>query len=623
MAESRNISGLSGADAEAPAEGSATEAPLDPTAAALAAEVAQSDPELAREASAYFRKQSHLVEVQTEHLHEQRVVNLALLKLKRFGERLRVGLQLFFILVATAIGVGGIIMVRDAVHSHSVVIDPFEISPDLAAHALSGRLVASELLDRLTQLQAATRSSAERRSLSNAWTNELSIEVPETGVSLSQLERLLKTRFGHDQHISGDLMQTETGGLVLTVRGDRILPKTFTDQPRNLDKLLTEASEYVFGQSQPGLWAAYLSNNDRIDDAIRFCQAAYATADYGERPYLLNYWANSITQKAADGAKREALPFYQEAVRLKPDYWDGYNNIMDAFMGLGDEEGTVREGEQLLKAAGGRPGRAPEEDYQNWDEVVFNLAAFRASLIADMESHGGVGANGAANGSENLTAARIDVQLHDVDAATLRIKTTMVDEKYPPDVATAAFARALLAEEEGDSKAAAREWDAFATAYANATVAIENPRYICFAAVTYEKTGQPVKAEAALNAVGKLTFVDCYRFRGDLLDLRGDWAGAQTWYAKAVKLGPNIPAGYYSWGLALAKHGDLDGAEAKLQEATRKGPHWADPLKAWGDVVLKKGKTKEALAKYDQALEFAPNWKELKEARQAIAKQGI
>ena len=210
--------------------------------------------------------------------------------------------------------------------------------------------------------------------------------------------------------------------------------------------------------------------------------------------------------------------------------------------------------------------------------------------------------------------------MHDVEAAALRLKTTPVDEKNVPDVAAAAMDRALLAEEVGDLKAAAQEWDAFAVAYANPTVSTANPQNICYAAVTYEKTGQPAKADAALNAVGKLTFVDCYRFRGDLLDLRGDWAGAQAWYAKAVKLGPSIPSGYYSWGVALAKHGDLDGAAAKFKDANQKGPHWADPLKAWGDVLAKQGKTKEALVKYDEALKYAPNWKQLKEAREAAAK---
>ena len=52
----------------------------------------------------------------------------------------------------------------------------------------------------------------------------------------------------------------------------------------------------------------------------------------------------------------------------------------------------------------------------------------------------------------------------------------------------------------------------------------------------------------------------------------------------------------------------------KLKDANQRGPHWADPLKAWGDVLVKQGKTKEAL-------KYAPNWKQLKEAREALAKQ--
>jgi hypothetical protein len=35
-----------------------------------------------------------------------------------------------------------------------------------------------------------------------------------------------------------------------------ILPKTFAEKAAYLDKLLTQAGEYVYGQSQPGLWAA-------------------------------------------------------------------------------------------------------------------------------------------------------------------------------------------------------------------------------------------------------------------------------------------------------------------------------------------------------------------------------
>jgi tetratricopeptide (TPR) repeat protein len=147
---------------------------------------------------------------------------------------------------------------------------------------------------------------------------------------------------------------------------------------------------------------------------------------------------------------------------------------------------------------------------------------------------------------------------------------------------------------------------------------------MCWAAPTYEKTGQRAKADAALAAplkdTGFSTFVDCYRFHGDVLDLRGDWPGAQAWYAKATQLVPSSPAGYYSWGLALLKHGELAQAAEKLQLANQKGPNWADPLKAWGDVLAKQGHVTDALAKYDEALLYAPKWKQLIEARAAAAK---
>jgi tetratricopeptide (TPR) repeat protein len=275
----------------------------------------------------------------------------------------------------------------------------------------------------------------------------------------------------------------------------------------------------------------------------------------------------------------------------------------------------------MMKLAGGRPGRATESSYQNYDQGVWDLTAVHASNIADIESHSGIGSTHTLAGAESLTVAQYEVQMHDSVTAALRLKTTPIDEKNVSDIAQAAMARALLAEETGDFKTAAKEWDAFAIAYADPAFATSNPPYICFAAVIFEKTGQPAKADAALKPFGNGTFVDCYRFRADVLELRGDWAGAQEWYGKAVKLTPSLPAGYYSWGVALAKHGDLAGAAAKLELANQKGPHWADPLKAWGDVLVKQGNTKDALAKYDEASKYAPNWKQLHEAREALAKK--
>jgi tetratricopeptide (TPR) repeat protein len=621
---------LGGEDDKSEATASATLVAAEAFAAAVAAKLAGNDPDVARKTVDFLSEQTQLLKVQKEHLKDEHALRLAHLRhqvraenVRQVGMRVRIGLHVFIALIAVGILVGAAIMIRDAVESRSVVIDAFDIAPNVAAQVPSGKITAAGLLDVLTRIQAATRSGAEHRSLASAWTNDIAIDVPETGISIGQLERMMKARFGRDQHIDGDLAQSETGGLALTVRGTGIVPRTFIDESRHLDKLLTLAGEYVYGQSQPGLFAAYLANNERNDEAIRFSQTAYARADSSERPYVLNYWANAIAGKGAEGAMREALPLYREALRRKPDYWTAYNNIMYALNGLGDEEGLVRVSEQMMKAAGGRPGRAPEHEYQNYDRTVWDLPAERAEAIADVESHNGIGTRGSAGGAENLQIAQYEVQMHDVEAATLRINTTPVDANYVPDIAQATFVRALLAEENNDPKAAAREWDAYVKAYANPSVRTNNPHTICYAAPSFEKTGQAAKAEAALNAVGALTLVDCDRFRADILDLRGYWPSAQAWYAKAVKLAPSIPAGYYSWGVALVRHGNLDGAAEKFKGAHQKGPHWADPLKAWGDVLMEQGQVKKAIEKYDEAIKYAPNWTALKDSRETAAKQSI
>ncbi len=172
--------------------------------------------------------------------------------------------------------------------------------------------------------------------------------------------------------------------------------------------------------------------------------------------------------------------------------------------------------------------------------------------------------------------------------------------------------RGRLAQDSGDAAAAVMHMEAFAAAYANPDVASNNPGYICWVAPVLELAGRSSQADALLDGAG--SFVDCYRFRADILDGRGDWRGAQRAYAAAVRLAPDLPAAYYSWGLALARHDDLPGAIEKLKMANERGPHWADPLKAWGDVLLRQGQGKEAVKKYNEALKFAPNWAALKEA---------
>ena len=597
-----------------------TQARAEAFAAAIVAKLGGADPKVAHATEAFLERQAHLLDLQAKAITDEHDLRMGQLrgnaresKLRRVGQRIRIALQLFSALVIVLIGLGLLLMVYDAFASRSVIVEPFDAPPALAARGITGKVVAGGLLDQLARLQSATRSSAAKRNLSSAWTGDIKVEVPKTGVSIGEIQSLLKERFGHDIHIDGDLVQTDAGGLALSVRGDKVLPKTFTGAAGDLDKLTSQAAEYIYGQSEPSIFAIYLNNAGRSQETVDFSKANYAVVARAEKPFLLNAWANALLNTG--GSQADALVLYREALKLKPDFWVAYNNVMNSTWGLGDEEGAWRVGEAMAKAAGGRPGKAPENLYQNWDAFTWSLQAWRDAEIADAQANGGLGTGTTSDATAIIDA---DARMHDAAATLFEIKVAKSDEADPSIPAMDHFGLGLLALDAHDAARAVAELEAFQAAYANPIVSSNYPGYLCWVAPAEAMAGHPDKADAAITAGGR--FVDCYRFKADMLDARGDWAGAQRGYAAAVALAPDLPAGYYSWGLALARHGDLPGAVAKLKLANARGPRWADPLKAWGDVLARQGDWPGALRKYRAAEKYAPAWTALQQA-QAVAER--
>jgi tetratricopeptide (TPR) repeat protein len=616
------LGGILGNEGEEPKSEAAAEAAVAAAAfaAAVAAIASRQDPEVARKTGIFLDHQSRLLEIQATHLvdeHELRLAELRAQKregrIRRFGMRIRVAFQIFAAVVAALIGVGILVLVHDAFTTRNVAVEPFQAPPGLAAQGVTGTVAASGLLDELNRLQQATRTSAVKREFSTAWASEVKLAVPETGISIGEISRVLKARFGHDVHIDGDLIETAPGTLALTIRGDGVAPRTFTGASGELSKLTIAAAEYVYSRAEPVPWAYYLQNNERNEEAIEFCRATFASADKAYRPYLLNVWANGVL--ATGGSAAESLALYRAALKLKPDYWAAHTNIVNAFWIMGNEEGAWRAGEDLYKAAGGRPGRAPELMYANLDNLTWNLLANLNAITADTDATAGAGSTST---STEISIADAQARLHNPQAAELALQTTTPVANDPTIEAMTHFVRGGLALDAGNSQRAVTEMEAFGQAYRDPAISSNYPGLNCWIAPAEEAAGHPERADAALKAAG--TYVDCYRFRGDILDHRGDWPGAQKAYAAAVGLAPDLPAGYFSWGVALSRHGDLAAAEAKLKGANQRGPHWADPLKAWGDVLAKQAHWREAVAKYNEALKYAPDWAALKEARQMAAK---
>src|SRR5580658_10523408 len=109
-------------------------------------------------------------------------------------------------------------MVNDALNSKAIIVEPFETPSALSDDGITGKEVAGALLDVLTTLDAKTESTLEHRTFSNNWSDDIKVDLPGSGISVSEINRLLRARFGHDVHWTGNLVRTDVHDLALTVR---------------------------------------------------------------------------------------------------------------------------------------------------------------------------------------------------------------------------------------------------------------------------------------------------------------------------------------------------------------------------------------------------------------------
>ncbi|HEY5019940.1 MAG TPA: hypothetical protein VII17_02875, partial [Steroidobacteraceae bacterium] len=208
--EGGGFDGVLGGEPES-SDGDASVGGADPVAVALALQAANRDPELSRIASEYLAEQRALVQLQIKHFDEERCLAIAAAKRKRISDRLRIGLQLFVVLVALGAVVGIAAMFWDAISDHGVKIQAFEVPADLAEKGLSGQVVAKKLLDRIAEIDQGSTTVRAANSFANNWGNDIKVEVPETGISIAEISRWIHERFGHATRVDGEVYHSSTG----------------------------------------------------------------------------------------------------------------------------------------------------------------------------------------------------------------------------------------------------------------------------------------------------------------------------------------------------------------------------------------------------------------------------
>ena len=619
------LGGLLGGEEEgAESEAGESRVSAEAFAASLAADQAKHDPRVARAAEAFLDQQTSLLKAQEDELQEQRALRLSHLKsqsregrIRRVGQRIRVGIQAFTVLILTVIGLGVLIMLYDAFTSRSVVVDAFKAPSALASRGLTGDVVAAGVLDTLQKLQDATRSPDASLSAHGAWAGDVKIEVPETGVSIGEINRLLHQRFGHDLHIDGDLVQTDAGGLALTVRGDDVPASTFTGAAGDLDKLTTLAAEYIYGRSQPWQYANFLIGT-RDKDALAFLPGAFARAQNdADRAKLANAWGNAYADLFQPDPAAEKYRLSQSLSPPRSRYWwTASGNLISATSLARGEEVAWRLGHAFLQAVAAAPKRdqPPLRLMSNPAQITWDLPLLLQSVLADFATRGG-----ATTASDGPVIADVYALLHDPAQSARYIDASDPDD--PVTKAEALLLQGYAALDRGDVAAAVAPLEAFDKLWLASPILRSNDLdQPCFLGLAYGLAGRMAEAETTFKQVST-PWSRCSAFHGEVLAHAGDVAGAQRVWTEGVTLMPDLPNVYLARGRWELDHGDLKAASADLATASAKAPHYADPLKAWGDLLAREGQWKAALGKYDEALKYAPDWAELHQARDAAARR--
>ncbi|MGH8398227.1 MAG: tetratricopeptide repeat protein [Gammaproteobacteria bacterium] len=594
-------------------------------AAALALGKTGKNPELTERSAQYLdeqialsksrREQEHAHAEREAALHDLHAENLKLqsqalraqhkqMRSQRLHDRLHSVYQGVLSLIALAILGVIIYAVVSAATDQSVVVNQFQVPPSFVAEGNSGTVVASAFLDQLQSLQAASQSSQAAKALQDAWSNNIQLQVPDVHVSLGDIGRTLHNWLGHEIKINGNVVQ-QGNQIILTVRGTNFAARTFSGNPVDLPKLLIGAAEYVYGQAEPYLFSVYLINQERVPESIALIKSVYPRASDKDRPWLLNGWGDALAVLNQNAA---AVDKFAQALRLDPHFWIAYGNLQSTQIILGREEAAYQTGVHLEKTAhrgSWFAARMPGIYYQPIDYLRMDLPATHRDLLADEAAHGG---QGSLTGQDAPLDAEMLARMHANTQAALILQTSPGAGSNPYVMAETAFVQGLMALDRHDYAQAAtflQTTDTLLTQNPDQGVNFLTPP-VCYLGLAEEMAGHPNKADVAIAKGGH--FVDCYRFKGDIADHRGDWAQAQQDYQAAVNLAPSLPQAYQSWGEALLRKKNYVNAIIKFQQANQRGPHWCDPLKYWGDALAAQGNYKQAIQKYAEASKYTPGW---------------
>ena len=528
------------------------------------------------------------------------------------SERLGAALKLLTGLagVAAAIALG--VMAWSASQTRALVVQPFSVPPELAQRGLTGEVVATRLLDGLGRLQAETVSQRAPGSYANDWGDDVQVQIPQTGVSIGELQAFLRGWLGKETSITGEVVRTPAGYAV-TARTGTEPGKTFTGTEAELDTLIGKASEAVFESTQPEQYGAWLRTKQRRDDALAVFERLTISGERERRAWAFAEWAIIST------TPQEMLERARRAAALDPKLPLAHVAISAAQTRLGQDEAALKAEQKVVELLEGKRAR----DYAPW-AAVLTLKETRASIAAALGDHGGaarlyasaaeptpdqppVACRQCSSGAWFQAAMALASNHDPAGAQRMAARGAAILPTYAPVYARFIAIRNAEAREDWVAVAAALNDPALQQMVKGSYPGAEERSLRPVLAQAYAALGRGAEAQALAAATPRDCYV-CVRARAKAAAAAGDARAADRWFTEAARQAPSLPTAHTEWAQARLQRGDARGALELLRVARERGPRSAEVLKLEGDAYARLRDHRTALARYGAAAELAPQW---------------
>ncbi len=562
-------------------------APSSTNAVDIAMEAAASGKAPDDDARSLIRKQERLIDAQ--------------LFAERIGNGLKVAAAGAAVLAAILAGV----MVWNASRANGLVIEAFSVPPALAARGVTGEVIARQVMSDLARASRLSNSTEVQRNVATFRASDFSIEIPQTGISIGQLDQWLRQTLGRETRITGEVIQAADGGVTLRVRSGFQALDPILGTEATLDATIRTAAEKIFEIEQPASYGAYLWKQGRLAEAEAWARSRMLAGPAASRAtahHVLALVLETQDDAAAYAEYLRALEVHELPETLTNLGWTDSD--------YGHAEKAQAWFDRMRAATKRYPNYSSEVRRQRLRGNAIVVATTKgdyATSVRLTEVQGET--NRAGQIESNLQVlARQRAGLHEISRAQREVRaagegTTAGNIMQTPPRTRMAIA--MNAENWAEALEAADALSAIAAARADKGA--YRPQLKVSKARALAMLGRIDEAQALIGAT-PLDCDFCVTARGVIANQAKGYRAADHWFSQAVKMSPSSPFPNLNWGRALLDRGEVAGASVKLIEAHKRGPKFADPLHYWGESLLLQSKTKEAVKRFRQADKHAPRW---------------